>query len=89
MEILSGLGNAGAFRLKRTWADISPRHKSVYDELKALMAPERNFFAFREQLKSVNPPTIPYIGATSMFHVPIEAANNEWFRHIPHRFNLH
>lgn len=62
MEIVSGLGNAGVFRLKQTWAELSSYHKTSFEQLKALMAPEKNFQAFREQLKSVNPPTIPYIG---------------------------
>jgi hypothetical protein len=62
MEILSGLGSASVHRLKQTWEALPKPHADLLANLKTLMAPEQSFKRYRENLKNVNPPTIPYLG---------------------------
>jgi hypothetical protein len=62
MEIMSGLGNAGIFRLKAAWEEIPARSKQLHAEMKQLVSPDGSFRQFRESLKALNPPIIPYIG---------------------------
>ena len=62
MEVLSGLGSASVYRLKSTWELLPPKQTETYADLKSLMSPDLSFKKYREHLKNVNPPTIPYLG---------------------------
>lgn len=62
MEILSGLGSAAVHRLKQTWEALPKPIADLLANLKQLMSPDQSFKRYRENLKNVNPPTIPYLG---------------------------
>lgn len=62
MEVLSGLGSASVYRLRKTWEALPPQTIQLYENLKSLMSPEGSFKKYREHLKNINPPTIPYLG---------------------------
>ncbi|KNC52088.1 uncharacterized protein AMSG_00916 [Thecamonas trahens ATCC 50062] len=62
MEILAGLQLTPIFRLKRTWAGVSPRNMSKFNELAAEMNRDLNYKAPRAALATANPPCIPYLG---------------------------
>jgi hypothetical protein len=62
MEILSGLGSASVHRLKQTWEALPKPIAELLTNLKTLMSPDASFKRYRENLKNVNPPTIPYLG---------------------------
>ena len=62
MEILSGLGSAAVHRLKQTWEALPKAITDLLANLKQLMSPDQSFKRYRENLKNVNPPTIPYLG---------------------------
>jgi hypothetical protein len=59
-EIISGLGNAAIYRLKKTWELIPSATEKTYRELEALLAPP--YSRMRDALRSSNPPCIPYLG---------------------------
>jgi son of sevenless-like protein len=65
MEILSGLQLSSIYRLRQTWAGLSGKQMSVFDELKELMSRQGNFSVLRKHLKTCNPPIIPYLGKIS------------------------
>lgn len=62
MEFIAALQNAGVFRLKETWARLDKKHKRAWDMLMARMSRDNNFKVFRESLRTVSPPSIPYLG---------------------------
>lgn len=62
LEILSGLSSTCVFRLRKTWEGVDPRLMSTYDELKKLMSSSENSHAYREALRHMTPPCVPYIG---------------------------
>ncbi len=62
MEFIAALQNAGVFRLKETWARLDKKHKRAWDMLTARLSRDNNFKVFRESLRTVSPPSIPYLG---------------------------
>lgn len=62
MQIISGLGNASIYRLKHSWDALPKQSTDLYEQLTGLMANNGSFRRYREHLKQVNPPTIPYLG---------------------------
>ena len=62
MAILAALNSAPIHRLNRTWALVSSRTMAVLDHLRNLMSPTKNFANYREMLKSLNPPCVPFLG---------------------------
>ena len=62
MAVLSGLESASVYRLKQTWELVPTKLMETYTNLKSLMSSELSFKRYREHLKNVNPPTIPYLG---------------------------
>jgi len=62
MEILSGLNMTAVYRLKKTWASLSPRVLNIFLSLNQLMAPDSNFKVYRELLKKETQPRVPYLG---------------------------
>jgi len=62
MSILAGFNSAPIHRLRRTWDLLSSRVMSILESLKKLMDRNKNFSNYREQLHSVNPPCVPYLG---------------------------
>jgi len=62
MSILAGFNSTPIFRLERTWELISNKNMTILESLKKLMDSNKNFTNYREQLHSVNPPVVPYLG---------------------------
>jgi len=62
MEMLSALGSASIYRMRKTWALLPSKLAATFDELKTLMAPDKSFKSYRTTIKQCNPPAIPYLG---------------------------
>ena len=62
MSILAGFNSAPIHRLRRTWDLLSSKANSILEQLSRIMDRGKNFSAYREQLHSVNPPCVPYLG---------------------------
>ena len=62
MSILAGFNSAPIHRLRRTWEQLSSKNMSILESLKKIMDRNKNFSTYREQLHSVNPPCVPYLG---------------------------
>jgi len=62
MEILSGLNMTAIYRLKKTWACLSPRVLNTFQALNQLMSPSSNFKLYREFLRKDTQPRVPYLG---------------------------
>jgi len=62
MSILAGFNSAPIHRLKRTWELINSKAMTTLENLKKIMDGNKNFSTYREQLHSVNPPCVPFLG---------------------------
>ena len=74
-EVVSACTSSPVYRLKKTWAAISPRHTAKFKELSALMAPAKSYAAFRKKLHTLHPPCIPFIGVYQSDLTFIEEGN--------------
>ncbi|KAG4108093.1 ras GEF [Neocallimastix lanati (nom. inval.)] len=62
MSILAGFNSSPIHRLKRTWEQLSKKMKDMFDNLEEIMNPQKNYAQYRENLHSVNPPCVPFLG---------------------------
>jgi RasGEF domain len=62
MEIMAGFENSAVHRLKPYWEAVPEKHMRMFEHVKEVMEPKKNYAAFRAYIKRVNPPTIPYLG---------------------------
>ncbi|KAI8364223.1 ras guanine nucleotide exchange factor domain-containing protein [Blakeslea trispora] len=62
MAILSAFDNGSIGRLKRTWELMSTRTMAILQNIRKLMGANRNFSEYRELIKKINPPCIPFLG---------------------------
>eukprot|EP01119_Soliformovum_irregulare_P003834 TRINITY_DN14892_c0_g1_i1.p1 TRINITY_DN14892_c0_g1~~TRINITY_DN14892_c0_g1_i1.p1 ORF type:complete len:885 (+),score=190.49 TRINITY_DN14892_c0_g1_i1:33-2687(+) len=62
MAIISSLSDSAIFRLNFTKAEVSKDLLKKHEELQELMSGERGYIRYREALKEVTCPCVPYIG---------------------------
>ncbi|KAJ3042206.1 hypothetical protein HDV00_007916 [Rhizophlyctis rosea] len=62
MSILAGLNSSPVHRLNRTWELVSPKTKASLDQLRNMMASTKNFAQYRDLLRTLQPPCIPFLG---------------------------
>lgn len=62
MTIVSALQSVNIMRLKKTWELLSPRYHVMFNELKAVVAVDKNYASYRAVLRNHEIPTIPYLG---------------------------
>ena len=62
MSIIAGFNSAPIHRLGRTWDLLSSKVNAILEQLMRIMDRGKNFSTYREQLHSVNPPCVPYLG---------------------------
>ena len=67
MEIVAALNSAALYRLKRTWDGLQRSSRRDFDELCALVKPERSHAALRSEMKAAarRGAAVPYLGAPS------------------------
>lgn len=66
MEVISGLGNSSVKRLAKTWEVVDPAATEIYRNLSREMSFEKNFKIYRELLKTVGTPCLPYVGVRTI-----------------------
>ncbi|KAH8925013.1 hypothetical protein BT69DRAFT_1318508 [Atractiella rhizophila] len=60
--IVAGLQSTAVHRLKRTWDTVNAKNMQAFDAMTKLVNPEKNFGAYRETLRRVTPPCVPFLG---------------------------
>jgi len=60
MSISAGLNNTAIYRLKDTWDDLSIKSIEFINEMENLFS--SNYKGYRQLLKTISPPCIPYLG---------------------------
>jgi len=61
--VVAGLNSAPITRLKRTKELLSAKTVSLKANLDATLDSTKNFANYKEMLKTINPPCVPFFGA--------------------------
>ncbi|KAL4928085.1 Ras-GEF domain-containing protein [Aspergillus undulatus] len=75
VSVLSGLESAPVYRLGRTWAMVTERTCSILEPLQALISSDQNYQTYRDALRRVLPPSVPFLGLFLKDLVFIEDGN--------------
>lgn len=78
--IMAGLNSTPIIRLKRTRDSLSSKTIALMDDLDSTLDSGRNFTAYRELLKRVVPPAIPFLGVYLTYLTVLEE-NSDWLPH--------
>lgn len=62
MTIVFALQSVNIMRLKRTWEMVPDKYITMFQELKAVVAMEKNYATYRALLRTYDIPTVPYLG---------------------------
>ena len=73
--IMAGVNSTPVIRLKRTKEQLSAKAISLWESLDATLDIGRKYAGYRELLRRVNPPCIPFLGAYLTFLAVIEEGN--------------
>ncbi|RCI04084.1 hypothetical protein CU098_000347, partial [Rhizopus stolonifer] len=88
MAILSAFDNGSIGRLKRTWELMSTRSMLILQNIRRLMGAQRNFAEYRELIKKVNPPCIPFLGIYLQDLTFIEDGNSNYLKKTNNQINF-
>ena len=62
MAILAALNSSQIHRLKRTRELLSAKTKAILEECKQIMGPSQNFSTYRNELRLIDSPCVPFLG---------------------------
>merc|ERR1712100_687154 len=62
MEVLAGLQSSAVSRLKKTFEHVSPVLRKRLTDLQREMSSDRNYGEYRNLLRNLPPPCLPYLG---------------------------
>ncbi|KNC51557.1 uncharacterized protein AMSG_07457 [Thecamonas trahens ATCC 50062] len=62
MAVMAGLSSSQVHRLRKSWQRVDDSRWAVYESLKALIAPAKNFRIMRSKLATAAIPCLPYLG---------------------------
>jgi hypothetical protein len=62
MAIVCGLNSTPISRLKKTWKLINQKYHLIFENLKTLTDTNRNYFTYRNLVKSSPTPCLPFLG---------------------------
>lgn len=63
IHIIAGLNSTPIHRLRRTWETVNAKSMASLKGLNAIMRPDKNYKVYRETLRNVTPPCVPFLGA--------------------------
>lgn len=72
---MSGLGNAAAHRLKKTFALLGEKQRAALGELELATGADKSWKQYRTLLRAANPPYIPFLGVYQTDLTFIEEGN--------------
>ena len=61
--VVAGLNSAPIARLKRTQELLSQKTQALKSDLETTLDSTRNFQNYKDMLKRINPPCVPFFGA--------------------------
>lgn len=60
--VQGALNSSTIARLKRTWDGLPTKYRTLMEQQRYLVEHTRNFAAYRQQLRSIHPPALPFVG---------------------------
>jgi len=66
-SIMAGLNSAPVLRLKRTRELVSQKTQAMKVELDKTLDSNKNFQNYKNMLKTINPPCVPFFGESAVF----------------------
>lgn len=78
--ISSALNSSPILRLRKTWEQVHPRAKHQLDQLTRIMDSNKNFSSYREIIRNLNPPCIPFLGVYLTDLVFIQDGNPDFLK---------
>ena len=88
MAILSAFDNGSIGRLKRTWEMIGAKSMQMLQNIRRLMGANRNFSEYRDIIRKINPPCIPFLGIYLQDLTFIEDGNSNFLKKSNHLINF-
>ncbi|KAG0229944.1 hypothetical protein BGW42_001272 [Actinomortierella wolfii] len=86
---IAALSLSPIHRLKRTWEQVPTRTMSAFMDLQQLMGVAKNWAEYREELHSVNPPCVPYVGMYLTDLVMIQDGNSDYLKKSNNLINFY
>ncbi|KAG0253551.1 hypothetical protein DFQ27_007342 [Actinomortierella ambigua] len=86
---IAALSLSPIHRLKRTWEQVPTRTMSAFMDLQQLMGVAKNWAEYREELHSVNPPCVPYVGMYLTDLVMIQDGNSDCLKKSNNLINFY
>ncbi|OXG72976.1 cell division control protein 25 [Cryptococcus neoformans var. grubii Br795] len=78
--IIAGLNSSPVSRLRRTRELLSAKTLAIKEDLDKAMDSSRNFMNYKEMLKTINPPCVPFLGFYLTALVFIEDGNKAFIK---------
>ncbi|CAE6472373.1 unnamed protein product [Rhizoctonia solani] len=60
--LIAGLNSPPIRRLKRTWDSVPAKFTAILDDVEATLDSGRNFTAYKQRLKTIDAPCVPFLG---------------------------
>ncbi|KAL1407333.1 cell division cycle-related protein [Vanrija albida] len=76
--VFSGLSGSGISRLKKTWELVPEKSMREFHAIEVTMDRTKNFSKYKEMLKTINPPCVPFFGFYLSALVFIEEGNKDF-----------
>ncbi|KAI8602228.1 ras guanine nucleotide exchange factor domain-containing protein [Dissophora ornata] len=86
---MAALSQSPIHRLKRTWEQVPTRTMTSFMDLQTLMGVAKNWAEYREELHSVNPPCVPFVGIYLTDLVMIQDGNGDFLKKSSHLVNFY
>ncbi|XP_065882550.1 son of sevenless homolog 1-like [Dysidea avara] len=86
LEVAAALDNASVHRLEATFKELSIKRKQVFEAARNLT--QRKFRDYKEKLRSVNPPCVPFVGMYLSHLIFIEEGNKDFIIGKPGMINF-
>jgi len=74
-EVMGALQNAAIHRMKKTYEPVAYEIKKSFEEMKTLTLPAKSWKIYRDFLRNLNPPCVPFIGIYQTDLIFIEDGN--------------
>ncbi|KAM0789291.1 hypothetical protein ACM66B_000131 [Microbotryomycetes sp. NB124-2] len=88
IHIIAGLNSTPIHRLRRTWEAVSQKSMVSLGILNNLMRPDKNYKEYREHLRRVTPPCVPFMGVYLTDWTFIGDGNPDMLREKPNQINF-
>lgn len=88
MQIIAGLNSTPIYRLRRTWETIPQKILTLFSQLGSVMSPTKNYAAYRETIRNMAPPCVPFVGVYLTDWTFIGDGNPDFLREKPGQINF-